>query len=57
MTRVIDWGVAGAWTAATIDIILIGVICFGRFVRERWRNINIFAGTGDQPPPMLHPEP
>ncbi len=55
LTRGIHWGVAGAWAAATIDILIIGIVCFARFLSERWRSINIFAGAETEPTPLPPP--
>ena len=38
-------GYVGAWSAAAIEIAIVGVIFFWRFVGEAWRKIDIFAGT------------
>jgi Na+-driven multidrug efflux pump len=44
LTRVFNLGVAGAWTAATVNTVLIGIIFFRRFVGEKWKDIDIFRG-------------
>lgn len=38
-------GTIGAWVGATIYIIGLSGVLFSRFYGERWRSINIFAGT------------
>jgi len=45
LTQVVDWGVAGAWLAATVNIILVSVILFARFSGGKWREIDVFRGV------------
>ncbi len=44
LTQVIDWGVAGAWLAATINVTIISIILFARFSGGKWHEIDVFRG-------------
>jgi len=43
-TRVIPWGVSGAWLAMTLYLAVAGLITFARFAGDAWRKIDIFEG-------------
>ena len=47
-TYVLSWGAEGAWIAVTLYVLLMAVVFMARFVRGRWRSIDIF---GEARPP------
>ena len=49
MTRVLPWGIAGAWGGATIFIIVLGVTLHWRWRRGAWEKIDIFKGPLFEP--------
>jgi len=58
MTRVIPWGIAGAWGGATLFIIVLGVTLFFRWHRGAWEKIDIFRKTPYEPAQYTeHPAP
>jgi len=50
------WGAIGAWTGATIYIVILSGILFTRFKRGEWQHIRIFAEDTDASP-ELEPDP
>jgi MATE family multidrug resistance protein len=36
-----EWGIQGPWSAASIYIIILGLVMWGRFLRGRWQSITI----------------
>ena len=57
LTFPLGWGYVGAWTAAAVQIAVVGLIFFWRFVSEAWRKIDIFEGVEPLQAPDDHPTP
>jgi MATE family multidrug resistance protein len=36
-----EWGIQGVWAAASIYIIVLGLVMWGRFLRGKWRNMTV----------------
>ena len=49
LARMLGWGAVGAWIGATVYVIGLSGVLFGRFRGERWRHISIFTQDRVQP--------
>jgi Na+-driven multidrug efflux pump len=36
-----EWGMQGVWAAASIYIIILGLVMWGRFLRGKWRTMTV----------------
>ncbi len=45
-TYVLGWGAEGAWIAVTLYVLLMAAVFLGRFIRGRWKEIDIFKEAG-----------
>ena len=48
-TRLLDWGVAGAWGGATVYICALGLTLYWRWKRNAWEKIDIFRKKPFEP--------
>ncbi len=46
LTYRLGWGAEGAWIAVTLYVLLMAATFLGRFIRGRWKRIDIFRGAG-----------
>ncbi|HUU42575.1 MAG TPA: MATE family efflux transporter [Planctomycetota bacterium] len=55
MTRVLDWGIVGAWGGATVYICALGVTLYWRWKRNTWEKIDIFRTKPFRPTEVIDP--
>jgi len=43
--RMPEWGIQGVWAAASLYIIVLGLVMWGRFLRGKWRTMTLVEET------------